>query len=76
MKRGTGPTSQPDPIDDRSGATEKRYQHSVAIDRPKLLRLALQFSVLEMSELPGVPGADACALSSDAAFEREFAKAN
>ena len=78
MKRGTGPTSYPDPIDDRSGATEKRYQHSVAIDRPKLLRLALQFSVLEMSELPGAPSADAiyCALSSDAAFEREFAKAN
>ena len=78
MKRGTGPTSQPDPIDDRSGATEKRYQHSVAIDRPKLLRLALQFSVLEMSELPGAPSADAIysALASDAAFEREFAKAN
>jgi hypothetical protein len=78
MKRGTGPTSHPDPIDDRSGATEKRYQHSVAIDRPRLLRLALQFSVLEMSELPGVPSADAIyrALASDAAFEREFAKAN
>jgi hypothetical protein len=76
MKRGTGPTSHPDPIDDRSGATE--YQHSVAIDRPRLLRLALQFSVLEMSELPGVPSADAIyrALASDAAFEREFAKAN
>jgi hypothetical protein len=31
-----------------------------------------------MSELPGVPGADAIyrALASDAAFEREFAKAN
>jgi hypothetical protein len=78
MKRGTGPTSHPDPIDDRSGATEKRYQHSVAMDQPKLLRLALQFSVLEMSELPGVPSADAIyrALASDAAFEREFAKAN
>ena len=78
MKRGTGPTSYPGPIDDRSGATEKRYQHSVAIDRPKLLRLALQFSVLEMSELPGMPSADAIyrALASDAAFEREFAKAN
>src|SRR5262249_50280606 len=65
-------------IDDRSGATEKRCQHSVAIDRPKLLRLALQFSVLEMSELPGMPSADAIyrALASDAAFEREFAKAN
>jgi hypothetical protein len=77
MKSGTGPTSHPDPIDD-SGATEKRYQHSVAMDRPKLLRLALQFSVLEMSQLPGVPSADAIyrALASDAAFEREFAKAN
>jgi hypothetical protein len=42
------------------------------------LRLALQFSVLEMSELPGAPSADAIyrALASDAAFEREFAKAN
>ena len=78
MKRRTGPTSHPDPIDDRSRATEKRYQDSAAIDRPRLLRLALQFSVLEMSELPGVPGADATyrALASDAAFEREFAKAN
>jgi hypothetical protein len=78
MKRRTGPTSHPDPIDDRSRATEKRYQHSAAIDRPRLLRLALQFSVLEMSELPGVPSADAIyrAFASDAAFEREFAKAN
>jgi len=48
------------------------------IDRPRLLRLALQFSVLEMSALPGVPSADTIyrALASDAAFEREFAKAN
>ena len=78
MKRTPGPTSHPDPTDDRSRATEKRYQHSPAIDRPRLLRLALRFSVPEMSELPGVPSADAIyrALASDAAFEREFAKAN
>jgi hypothetical protein len=78
MKRRTGPTSHPVPIEDQSRAGEKRYQHSAAIDRPRLLRLALQFSVLEMSALPGVPGADAVyrALASDAAFEREFAKAN
>jgi hypothetical protein len=78
MKRTTGPTSHPDPIDDRSTAAEKRYQHSAAIYRPRLLRLALRFSVLEMSELPGLPSADAIyrALASDAAFEREFAKAN
>ena len=78
MKRRTGPTSHPDPIDDRSTAAEKRYQHSAAIYRPRLLRLALRFSVLEMSALPGVPSADTIyrALASDAAFEREFAKAN
>ena len=78
MKRRTGPTSHPDPIDDRSTAAKKRYQHSAAIYRPRLLRLALRFSVLEMSELPGLPSADAIyrALASDAAFEREFAKAN
>jgi hypothetical protein len=78
MKARTGPTSHPDPIDDRSRAAEKRYQHSAAIYRPRLLRLALQYSVPEMSALPGVPSADAIyrALASDAAFEREFAKAN
>jgi hypothetical protein len=78
MKRTTGPTSHPDPIDDRSRAAEKRYQRSAPIYRPRLLRLALQYSVLEMSALPGVPSADAIyrALASDAAFEREFAKAN
>jgi hypothetical protein len=78
MKRRTGPTSHADRIDERSRATEKRYQHSPAIDRPRLLRLALRFSVLEMSEPPEVPSADAIyrALASDAAFEREFAKAN
>jgi hypothetical protein len=78
MKRTTGPTSHADPIDDRSRVAEKRYQRSAAIERPSLLRLALRFSVLEMSELPGLPSADAIyrALASDAAFEREFAKAN
>src|SRR5260221_12170853 len=78
MKRRTGPTSHPDPIDDRSTAAEKRYQHSAAIYRPRLLRLALQYSVLEISALPAAPSADTIyrALPSDAAFEREFAKAN
>lgn len=51
---------------------------SDAVNQPRLLRLALQYSVIEMSQLPGVPNGDVIyrALASDPAFEREFAKAN
>lgn len=76
MKLRTAPTSHPDPTDDRARTAD--YQHSATIDRARLLRLARQFSVFEISEQPGAPSADAVyrAFASDAAFEREFAKAN
>lgn len=60
--------------------TRRRKDHPTShpIDRPRLLRLALQYSVIEISRLPGAPSADIIyrELASDAALEREFARAN
>jgi hypothetical protein len=52
--------------------------HSDVVDRPRLVRLALQYSVIDMSRLPDVPDAEIIyqALASDSAFEDEFGKAN
>jgi hypothetical protein len=78
MTRKAGPPSRSYPAEDRSRTAKKDRAQSDAVDRPRLLRLALQYSVIEMARLPDVPDADVIyrALASDPAFEREFGKAN
>ena len=78
MTRKAGPASRSHPAENRLMNLQNDHRHADEVDRPRLLRLALQYSVIEMSQLPGIPSADAIyrALASDAAFERDFAKAN
>ena len=78
MTRKARPASDAHPAEDRSTRRKNERAPSDRIDRPRLLRLALQYSVIEMSRLPGFPSADVIyrELVSDAAFERDFATAN
>jgi hypothetical protein len=77
MTREAEPASPPR-LAENEESSERDCANLGLVDRPRLLRLAQQYSVMGMSRLPGIPAAQVIyqELASDAEFADLFERAN